>query len=47
VNDDLAARPELVNESPYEQGWLIQVEPDDASEVDNLLDAAGYAALTE
>ncbi len=47
ANDALNANPELVNESPYEQGWLIRVSPDDASEIDNLLDAASYTALTE
>lgn len=47
VNADLKANPELVNESPYENGWLIRVKIDDASELDALMDAAAYAALTE
>ena len=47
ANADLKDAPELVNESPYENGWLIRVKPDDASELDALLDAPAYAALTE
>ena len=31
-----------VNESPYDDGWLIKVELSDESEIDDLLDAAGY-----
>ena len=46
VNAALAESPELVNEHPYDAGWLVRVRPDDASEIDGLLDAAGYAALT-
>ena len=47
VNGGLADAPELVNESPYDQGWLVRVKPDDASELGNLLDPGDYAALTE
>lgn len=47
VNADLKSAPELVNESPHESGWLIRVKPDDDSELDALMDAAAYAALTE
>ncbi len=47
VNADLKDNPELVNESPYENGWIIRVKPDDVSELGALLDAPAYAALTE
>ncbi len=47
VNDDITTAPELVNSSPYEQGWMLRVKPDDPAELDNLLDAAGYASLIE
>lgn len=47
VNDDVKNAPELLNDSPHEKGWLIRVKPDDPAELDGLLDAAGYAALTE
>ncbi len=40
-------RPELVNERPYDDGWLILVEPSDPSAVETLMDAAAYRALTE
>jgi glycine cleavage system H protein len=44
VNEDLADSPEQVNESPYENGWLFLVRPEDSSELDHLLDAEAYAA---
>lgn len=47
VNDDVKNAPELLNESPHEKGWLIRVKPDDPAELDALLDAAAYTALTE
>ncbi len=40
-------RPELVNEQPYGDGWLVVLAPDDASAVEQLLDAARYRAMTE
>lgn len=42
VNTELESSPELVNEAPYEQGWMILVRPSDTSEVDRLMDAAAY-----
>ena len=45
VNAELADKPELVNEDPYGAGWMIRLRPGDASEMDDLLDAAGYEAL--
>jgi len=42
VNGDLADRPELINEDPYGDGWLIEVDLDDESELDDLLSAADY-----
>ena len=47
VNDALGERPELVNQDPYGEGWMFEVRMSDASEVDALMDAAGYRALTE
>ncbi len=48
VNAQLDTRPELVNKSPYGEGWLIEVKADDfASERKQLLDAKGYAAYIE
>ena len=37
--------PELVNEQPYGDGWLVAIDPSDVSEADALLDAAGYQAF--
>jgi glycine cleavage system H protein len=45
VNEGLADKPELVNQSPYEDGWLMRVRLSDSSEVDVLLDAAAYRGL--
>jgi glycine cleavage system H protein len=46
-NGALADSPELVNEDPYGDGWMILIEPGDASEIESLLDAAAYRAFTE
>lgn len=46
-NDELSTQPELVNSDPYGAGWLVEIEPSDPADVDNLLDAAAYKALTE
>jgi len=43
VNEALAEKPELVNQDPYGEGWLFQLQPAEA--LDALLDAAAYAAL--
>ena len=43
-NEALEDAPELINQDPYENG-IIKVEMSDASELDALLDAAGYAKL--
>lgn len=40
-------RPELVNEQPYGDGWLVVVAPDDPTTIEGLLDATGYRAFTE
>jgi len=42
-NDALESEPELLNEDPYGEGWLLEVDLDDESELDDLLDAADYA----
>ena len=47
VNDSLNDSPELVNDSPYEEGWMIKVEVSDGSEIDRLMSASEYGALVE
>ena len=44
VNEALDATPELVNTDPYGAGWLFEVVPADAGQIEGLLDAAGYEA---
>jgi glycine cleavage system H protein len=41
-NGALEERPELVNEEPYGDGWLVAIDPSDAGELDALLDRGGY-----
>jgi len=45
VNLDLEEAPEEVNGSPYDEGWLVELEIDDKSETDSLLDADSYKKL--
>jgi glycine cleavage system H protein len=47
VNEALAENPQLLNEDPYGEGWLIEIEAGDMSQLVALLDADGYRALTE
>ena len=47
VNDELADAPQRINEDPYGEGWIAVIEPTDASELDQLLDAAAYRTLVE
>ena len=42
VNADLESSPELVNEDPYNEGWLITIRPSDQGELEGLMDAAKY-----
>jgi glycine cleavage system H protein len=45
INEELADAPELVNQSPYRDAWLVKVKIDDVSELDALLDAAAYGEI--
>ena len=45
-NEELEDAPELINKDPY-AGWIIKVKMSDPSELDALMDAAGYAAFVE
>jgi len=47
VNRAVADAPETVNDDPYGEGWLVRIKLTDPSEVDQLLDAAGYRKLLE
>jgi glycine cleavage system H protein len=45
VNGAIADKPELINEDPYGDGWLVRVRLSDPSEVDGLMDASAYRAM--
>ena len=42
VNEPLMDAPEMINEDPYDEGWMIKIELSDSTELDDLLDAEGY-----
>lgn len=44
VNETLDATPEQLNTDPYGAGWLVEIEPTEAGQLDGLMDAAAYAA---
>ena len=45
INEAINDQPELVNNDPYGQGWMIKISVANADDLNNLLDAAGYQAL--
>jgi len=47
VNEALMDTPEVVNSDPYGEAWLIKIKLSDLSELDELMDAAAYAAYCE
>ena len=47
VNDLLQQTPEIVNESPFENGWIIKIRMSDPEEVNKLLSAEGYKESVE
>lgn len=47
VNEKVAESPELVNASPYDEGWLVEIEVSGEIDTSELLDAAAYKDLTE
>ena len=44
INSALDAKPELVNNDPYGEGWIIRISVKNAAELDSLMDAAAYQA---
>jgi len=47
VNDDLVSSPELINDDPYGDAWLIRVEMSDTSEIEHLMSAQDYKDYVE
>jgi glycine cleavage system H protein len=45
INKKLDDAPEIVNKSPYDEGWLVEIEIKNQAELDNLLDAEAYKKL--
>ncbi len=46
VNDELELSPEVVNDDPYGDGWMVEIEVEDESELEDLMDADAYAEIT-
>ena len=47
VNEALADTPELINSQPFGDGWIMSITPDNAADIDALMDAEQYAATLE
>lgn len=47
VNEEVNNTPALVNEDPYERGWLVKIEISDPTELNTLMDAASYKDFVE
>ncbi len=47
INNELVDAPEVINQDPYQRGWMFRIRPLDAAEVDDLLDAEAYRELAE
>ena len=45
VNKKLEDAPETINQSPYDEGWLVEIAVENKSEIDNLLDAESYKKI--
>ena len=47
VNEMLADKPEVINSSPYEDGWFFKIKPNNIEELSELLDNEAYQELSE
>lgn len=47
INHELEDHPELVNKSPYDEGWMYALEPADPNQIDQMMDAQAYEALLQ
>lgn len=45
VNPELEEHPEMVNQFPYGEGWIVKIKPTDLSELDDLMDAEAYKQI--
>ena len=46
INEKLESEPELVNDDPYGEGWMIKIKIDDNLEIKKLLDSTSYESIT-
>jgi len=47
VNEELSETPEIINEDPYNKGWIAVVQMSEASEADDLMDSSDYEKFVE
>ena len=47
INSDLPDEPEMLNTSPYEDGWMVKIKLSDPAELEGLLDSTGYQEFIE
>jgi glycine cleavage system H protein len=47
VNDALSGTPEKINDSPYDEGWLVKIRLSNPGEADDLMDSEAYAATLD
>jgi len=47
INEALIDEPEVINNDPYEDGWMVKIKLDDPSELENLMDAGDYESYNE
>ena len=44
INPELESNPELVNQDPYDKGWMVKMKVDNPADIEGLMDAAAYEA---
>ena len=47
INEKLSDNPEIINSSPYEDGWFFKVKPQNINELEEMLDSDAYKKLSE
>ena len=45
INEALSEEPELVNQEPYNSGWMVEIEPDDPDEIQALMTSSEYMEM--
>ncbi len=45
INEKLLEHPELINQSPYEEGWIVKIKPSNPEQIDSLLSKEQYDEL--